>query len=125
MIGHDVQSVAGLSALLPKLHLHAPSLHDSGPLFRLEFHADGTLEVLDHTFEGGAWTWTKRAGAWKARSTVAGGGRSVLIEIKAPAAGAFPALNYSGVVSAGRGGLVLPGERGQTFAADDWGVCCC
>lgn len=125
MIGHDVQSAAGISALLPKLHLHAPSLHDSGPLFRLEFHADGTLEVLDHTFEGGAWTWAKRAGSWKTRSTVADGGRSVLVELKAPATGALPALNYSGVVFAGRAGLVLPGERGQTFAADDWGVCCC
>lgn len=123
--GADVQSAAGVTALLPKLRLHAPSHHDSGPLYRLEFHADGTVDVLDHTFDGGVWSWTKRRGAWKVRSTVTDGGRGVLVEVKAPASGDVPAMKASGRVSAGSRGLVIEGENGRVFAEDSWGVCCC
>lgn len=126
LIGSDVHSVAGITALLPKLRISAPSLQDSGPLFRLEFHPDGTLDLLDHDLlQSGSWTWTRRPGTWRAKPTVSDGGRAVLVEISAPAKGAFPALNHSGLVSAGRGGLLFPDENGRPFAADGLGVCCC
>lgn len=125
LIGDDVVSVAGITALLPKLRLEAPNSQDSGPLFQLEFHSDGTLVVLDNTIDNGSWKWVRRTGAWRVKPTVSDGGRAVLVEINAPAKGEFPALHYSGVVSAGRDGLSLTAPPWPYFAADGWGVCCC
>lgn len=123
LIGDDVHSVKGLRVLLPKLRVHAPSTQDSGPLFRLEFHADGTLDVFDHVLSTESWTWTKRSGRWRARPSVSGHG--ALVELDVPGKNDAPALHASYGVSAGRDGLVVVGEGGELFAVDTWGHCCC
>lgn len=124
LLGTDLRSAKGLAAVLPRLRLRAPTVSDSGPLFTLQFHAGGAVDVLDRELSNDGWTWVKRVGTWRVEPAVIDGKRALVLVLKALATKSVPAIQYSGVVTVGP--VVLrfeTGKDGRAFASDEWIDC--
>lgn len=92
LLGAELTTAAGLTALLPTVDFQPPTDcgSDMGCGFEMKFLPGGVFERSER--EEGGWEWKRRLGTWRVKERTASGSTLLDIEIDVPAKFGFKAI---------------------------------